>query len=365
MPDVRADDRATPASRSVKVEPILGGLVAIHSGLEDLTRLRHPSLAPAEMGPDRWRATARCAASSATRTRRRRSAASAGSPASARACRKMPDYAAAFQAIGPAAIKLGQALATRPDLVGEEAARDLLQPAGQRCRPRRSSRSGRRSRRRFGRRSRRLFAEIDPEPGRRRLDRPGPPRRHHRRPRRSRSRCCARASRRSSPATIDTYEWAAAQVEAIGGEAARLRPRLVIANFRQWTDARARPAPRGRLGLRAGRGDGRPSPAIIVPAIDWDRTARRVMTLEWIDGIKTQRPRRADRRRPRPEGARRATSSAPSCARRSSTASSTPTCTRAICSRCPTARIAAIDFGIMGRIDRQRAASGWPRSSTA
>jgi ubiquinone biosynthesis protein len=39
---------------------------------------------------------------------------------------KQPRYAAAFQAIGPAAIKLGQTLATRPDLVGEDAARDLL-----------------------------------------------------------------------------------------------------------------------------------------------------------------------------------------------------------------------------------------------
>src|SRR5690606_8967443 len=39
---------------------------------------------------------------------------------------KEPRYAEAFQAIGPAAIKLGQSLATRPDLVGEDAARDLL-----------------------------------------------------------------------------------------------------------------------------------------------------------------------------------------------------------------------------------------------
>ena len=36
------------------------------------------------------------------------------------------DYAGAFRAIGPAAIKLGQSLATRPDLVGEEAAHNLL-----------------------------------------------------------------------------------------------------------------------------------------------------------------------------------------------------------------------------------------------
>ena len=39
---------------------------------------------------------------------------------------KEPDYAGAFRDIGPAAIKLGQTLATRPDLVGEDAARNLL-----------------------------------------------------------------------------------------------------------------------------------------------------------------------------------------------------------------------------------------------
>ena len=38
-----------------------------------------------------------------------------------------PDYAVALQEIGPAAIKLGQALATRPDLVGAAAAQNLLQ----------------------------------------------------------------------------------------------------------------------------------------------------------------------------------------------------------------------------------------------
>jgi len=38
-----------------------------------------------------------------------------------------PDYAAALVAIGPAAIKLGQALSTRPDLVGEKAAANLSQ----------------------------------------------------------------------------------------------------------------------------------------------------------------------------------------------------------------------------------------------
>lgn len=39
---------------------------------------------------------------------------------------KAPDYAGAFTAIGPAAIKLGQTLATRPDIIGVDAARNLL-----------------------------------------------------------------------------------------------------------------------------------------------------------------------------------------------------------------------------------------------
>src|SRR3954464_11936918 len=38
---------------------------------------------------------------------------------------KVPTYGEAFQELGPAAIKFGQALATRPDLVGDEAARNL------------------------------------------------------------------------------------------------------------------------------------------------------------------------------------------------------------------------------------------------
>ena len=36
-----------------------------------------------------------------------------------------PDFAAGLASVGPAAIKLGQALATRPDLIGLEAATDL------------------------------------------------------------------------------------------------------------------------------------------------------------------------------------------------------------------------------------------------
>src|SRR4028118_1106210 len=75
----------------------------------------------------------------------------------------------------------------------------------------------------------------------------------------------------------------------MGGEAARLRPRLVVAHFRQWTmrelDLRREAASASELreGMVAEAG-------FYVPEIDWKRSARRAMTLEWIDGIQpTQR----------------------------------------------------------------------------
>src|SRR3546814_14564878 len=84
---------------------------------------------------------------------------------------------------------------------------------------------------------------------------------------------------------IETYEWAAAQVEALGGEAARLRPRLVIAMFRQWTarelDLRREAASASELAesLQTELG-------FTVTAIDWTRPSRRVMPREGVEGIK-------------------------------------------------------------------------------
>jgi ubiquinone biosynthesis protein len=84
---------------------------------------------------------------------------------------------------------------------------------------------------------------------------------------------------------LDTYEWAAAQAETMGGELARLRPRLVIATFKQWTarelDLRREAASASELAENM-----QAVPGFIIPAIDWSRTSRRVMTMEWIDGIK-------------------------------------------------------------------------------
>src|SRR5690606_13362138 len=90
--------------------------------------------------------------------------------------------------------------------------------------------------------------------------------------------------RRRFARDIATYEWAAAHLEALGGEAARLRPRLTIENFKRWTnrelDMRREAASASELAEARKAFEG-----YAIPARDWDRTNGRVMTLDWIDGI--------------------------------------------------------------------------------
>lgn len=197
-----------------------------------------------------------------------------------------PAYATAFQSLGPAAIKFGQALATRPDLVGPEAAADLLRlqddlPPAPFVDIKKSIETA------FGRPIEELFASVEPEPvgaasiaqvhraittdGRQvavKVLRPG--------------------VEEEFAKALETYEWAAAQAEGIGGELTRLRPRLVIAQFRQWTmrelDLRREAASAAELAEAM-----QAEPGYCIPSIDWQRTSKRVMTLEWIDGIKLSR----------------------------------------------------------------------------
>ncbi|HVI99031.1 MAG TPA: 2-polyprenylphenol 6-hydroxylase [Sphingomonas sp.] len=196
---------------------------------------------------------------------------------------KTPRYADAFQAIGPAAIKLGQTLATRPDLVGEEAAADLLRlqdalppvPFAAICEAMRAS---------FGRPIDALFTEIEEEPiGAASIAQV------HRAVTTDGRQVAVKVLRpgieKEFARAIETYEWAAAQLEAQGGEIARLRPRLVIETFKRWTarelDLRREAASASELAQMM-----EAEPLYHVPAIDWARTAGRVLTLEWIDGIK-------------------------------------------------------------------------------
>jgi len=194
-----------------------------------------------------------------------------------------PAYADAFEAIGPAAIKLGQALATRPDLIGAAAALDLtrLQDA---LPPLPFAQIEAALDEAFAGRTALLFRSIDPvavgaasiaqvhravtSDGRDvavKVLRPG--------------------IERGLAQAIETYEWAAVRVERQGGEAARLRPRAVIASFKSWTLAElnlqreAASASELKAAMAA-------EPDFVVPGVDWARTTRRVLTIDWVDGVK-------------------------------------------------------------------------------
>ncbi len=194
-----------------------------------------------------------------------------------------PDYAAALQEIGPAAIKLGQALSTRPDLVGHDAAENLLRlqddlPPAPFAAIRQAVEQA------FGAPIDRLYASFDEQPiGAASIAQV------HRAVTTEGREVAVKVLRpgieQEFARAIETYEWAAAHFERTGAEAVRLRPRLVVAHFRQWTahelDLQREAASASEL-----RENMIAEPGFHVPAIDWRRTARRVLTLEWVEGIK-------------------------------------------------------------------------------
>lgn len=262
---------------------------------------------------------------------------------------KEPAYADAFQAIGPAAIKLGQTLATRPDLVGEDAARDLMR-LQDRLPPVSFDRIREAIEIAFGRPVGELFESIEEEPvGAASIAQV------HRAVTTEGATVAVKVLRpgieQEFARDIETYEWAAAQVEAMGGELARLRPRLTIETFKRWTarelDLRREAASASELseGMEA-------EPDFIVPAIDWKRTAGNVMTLEWVGGIKMSDSEALD---------------AAGHDRKALAAKLVRAFLRQAISEgffhadlhqgnlfvLPDGKIAAIDFGIMGRIDRR------------
>lgn len=195
---------------------------------------------------------------------------------------QVPAYARALEKIGPAAIKLGQTLATRPDLIGIAAMQDLarlqdnLPPFS--------------------------FAEVETSI-RREL---GSVDAYFQSIEQSPAGAASLAQVHKAVTTegrtvaikilrpgiedlfadhISTYAWAAMKVEQLGGEAARLRPRQVIETFRHWSmrelDFRLEAGNASELAERM-----QADPDYSVPAVDWRRTTKRLLTIDWIDGIK-------------------------------------------------------------------------------
>lgn len=193
-----------------------------------------------------------------------------------------PEVAKAFEACGPAAIKLGQALATRPDLVGPAIAADLSR-LQDKLPPFAFSEVEAALTQDFGAGWHALFQSVDPKPiaaasiaqvhkavtsdGRTvalKVLRPG--------------------IEAQFTSALATYTWAAARLERLSPPSQRLRPRRVIDSFRRWTerelDLRMEAAAASELAdTMAGE------PRYAVPKVDWARTSRRILTSSWIDGL--------------------------------------------------------------------------------
>jgi ubiquinone biosynthesis protein len=189
----------------------------------------------------------------------------------------------ALASLGPSYIKLGQFLATRADIIGPEVARDLghLQdrlPPFPQAEARRAVEDA------LGGRLEDHFAEFGPplaaasiaqvhkavviEEGQRRVVavkilRPGIERRFKR--------------------DLDSYFFAARQIERFHPPTRRLRPVAVVENLARTTelemDLRLEAAAISEMSENIGKDDG-----FRVPEVDWKRTRKRVLTTSWIDG---------------------------------------------------------------------------------
>jgi ubiquinone biosynthesis protein len=190
----------------------------------------------------------------------------------------------ALAALGPSYIKLGQFLATRADVIGPEVARDLSRlqdkmPPFSMAEARRAIEDA------LGGKLEDHFVEFGPpvaaasiaqvhkavtldKDGTRRtvavkILRPGVEKRFKR--------------------DLDSYFFAARLIERFHAPSRRLRPAAVVENLARTTelemDLRLEGAAMSEMGENIG-----PEEKFRVPSVDWKRTAKRVLTTDWIDG---------------------------------------------------------------------------------
>jgi len=195
----------------------------------------------------------------------------------------------AFATLGPSYIKLGQFLATRADLIGPDLARDLAHlqdklPPFSMAEARRAVEEslGGRLEDHFTSFSQPIAAAsiaqvhkatvIDGGVERQvavKILRPGVERRFY--------------------ADLDSYFFAAKLVERFHPPSRRLRPVAVVDNLKRSTDLemdlRLEAAAISEMAENIKPDQGTDSGNFRVPEVDWKRTAKRVMTIEWIDGI--------------------------------------------------------------------------------
>ncbi len=196
--------------------------------------------------------------------------------------------AGALQKLGPSYIKLGQMLATRSDIVGTQAAQglarlhDRMPPFGTDVAEEVITQS-------LGQPVHALFSSLGPpvaaasvaqvhkalvtdDKGQRavavKILRPGVEDRFHK--------------------DLESFHAGARLASRLGAEIQRLKPQDVVdtldASMRAELDLRVEAAAASEMAQNTAA-----DPDFRVPAVDWTRTARRVLTTEWVDGIPLNR----------------------------------------------------------------------------
>lgn len=188
----------------------------------------------------------------------------------------------ALQSLGPTFIKLGQALATRPDLIGDDVAKDLTE-----LQDRLPPFSGDDARRiledELDAPVDRLFASFEEKPiaaasiaqVHRAVTTDGVP---------VAVKILRPDVEEAFRRDVATFTWLANLLEKRVPDSRRLRPIRVVETFADTIalemDLRYEAAAASELGENTANDHG-----LRVPDVNWPRTAQRVLTTEWIDGI--------------------------------------------------------------------------------
>ena len=191
--------------------------------------------------------------------------------------------AAALTKLGPTYVKLGQFLATRPDVVGIALARDL-ESLQDKMAPFPRTEAEAVVTAALGKPLGEAFAEFGPavaaasiaQVHRAEVDTPA-----------GRKPVAVKVLRphieQRFRVDLDAFSFAARRAEALSTEARRLRLMETVATLRRsvWIemDLRLEAAALSEMTENT-----KTDPDFRVPAVDWDRTARDVLTLDWIDG---------------------------------------------------------------------------------
>ncbi|HEY7229250.1 MAG TPA: AarF/UbiB family protein, partial [Pseudolabrys sp.] len=193
--------------------------------------------------------------------------------------------AAALTRLGPTYVKLGQFLATRPDVVGTAIARDL-ESLQDKMAPFPQADAEAAIIAAFDKPLSAIYADFGPAVAAASI---AQVHRAEVEVNEERKQVAVKVLRpdieRRFKADLDAFFFAAQEAEAFSTEARRLRLVEVVSTLARSVaiemDFRLEAAAASEMAANT-----REDEDFRVPAVDWDRTAREVLTLEWIDGIR-------------------------------------------------------------------------------